>query len=560
MNTLKIFSLLLLGTATIGQAQDIEQAKKAMDAEQYEKAKSMLKSIIQAKPANGKAAFFLGNVYLKQNIEDSAKIYFQKGLTATDGARLNYIGLGQLDLDNNNVVGAKTNFDTATKDMKKKDIEEYIYVAKAYMNSDKRDYKTALEYLNKAKAINPTDALTQMTLGDAYYGEKNQNEAYAAYRNAFQTDPTLIRAKMQLGVLLKGAKSYTEAVKAFDNVIAADANYGPVYRELAETYYYWGNNEPKKYNEYIQKALSYYEKYMSMTDYSLTSRMRHADFLILAKDYKALEVEANKMKELDKVNPRILRYLGYSAYENGNVDVAIKSLQDFIGNPSNKIIARDYMYLGLAKLRKANNLETKTLDQNLFNAGVADIKKSVEMEINMTNDLSEVGKKFYEQKLFKEASVIYEIATSNPNSKNFLLDNFYLGNSLYYKNTKKDVVKADPVDLQKADAAFGKVIEASPTTQDAYIFRARTNTLLENEPMIIKYYEDYLRVVTEKGEEEVTKNKTKFIESYNNIAASYANTDVAKAKEYFNKTLALDPTNTYATESLKTLGSGKPKK
>ena len=71
--------------------------------------------------------------------------------------------------------------------------------------------------------------------------------------------------------------------------------------------------------------------------------------------------------------------------------------------------------------------------------------------------------------------------------------------------------------------------------------------------MIIKYYEEYLKVVTEKGEEEVTKNKAKFIESYNNIAASYANTDKSKAKEYFNKTLALDPTNTYATESLKTL-------
>jgi tetratricopeptide (TPR) repeat protein len=133
------------------------------------------------------------------------------------------------------------------------------------------------------------------------------------------------------------------------------------------------------------------------------------------------------------------------------------------------------------------------------------------------------------------------------------LDNFYLGNSLYFNNTKKEVVKPDPIELQKADAAFGKVIEASPTTQDAYIFRARTNRLLENDDMIIKYYEDYLRVVTEKGPEEVTKNKAKFIESYNNIAASYANTDKAKAKEYFNKTLALDPTNTYATESLKTL-------
>lgn len=553
MNKLKIFSLLLVITASIANAQEIDPVKKAIDAEQYEKAKTMLKSLIKTKPENGKFSFLLGNIYLKQGIEDSAKIVFQKGLTGTEGAKMNYIGLGQMDLNTNNVSSAESNFASATKDIKKKDIEPYIYIAKAYMNADKPDFNKALLYLNKAKEINPTDALLQLAFGDAYYGSKNQNESYAAYRNAYNTDNSLIRAKMQLGVLLKGAKAYNEAVKSYDNVIATDPNYGPVYRELAETYYYWGSNEPKKFNEYIQKALTYYEKYMSLTDYSLASRMRQADFLILAKDYKALEVVANKMKELDNVNPRILRYLGYSAYENGNIDVAIKSLQDFMANPSNKIIARDYMYLGLAKLKKANNIETNTVDTSIFDAGVADIKKSVEMEITMTNDLSEIGKKFYEQKKFKEAAVIYEIAVTNPDSKNFLLDNFYLGNSIYFSNTQKDVVKVDPVALQKADAAFGRVIEASPTTQDAYIFRARTNRLLENDEMMAKYYEEYLRVVTEKGPEEVTKNKTKFIESYNLLAANYANFDKVKAKEYFNKTLALDPTNQYALESLKVL-------
>jgi hypothetical protein len=283
--------------------------------------------------------------------------------------------------------------------------------------------------------------------------------------------------------------------------------------------------------------------------------MRHADFLILAKDYKALEAEANAMKELDKVNPRIFRYLGYSAYENGNVDAAISALENFIATPTNKIIARDYLYLGLAKMKKANNLETKVVDALVFDAGVAQLKKAVEMEITMTNDLSEIGKKFYEQKLFKEAAVIYEIAVTNVNSKNYLLDNFYLGNSLYYNNTKKDVVKPDPIQLQKADVAFGNVITASPTTQDAYIFRARTNNLLENDEMIIKYYQQYIDVVTAKGEEEMAKPavKTKFIESYNAIGAAYANTDKVKAKEYFGKTLALDPLNDYATQSLKLL-------
>jgi Flp pilus assembly protein TadD len=553
MNIFKLFFLVLLTTTTVGNAQDIEQIKKMIDAEKYEKAKSSLKSLIQTKPNNGYATFLLGNIYLKQGIEDSAKIYFQKGLTTSELKHFNHIGIGQLDLNTNNLILAKVNFALAAKEIKKKEVTEYIYIAYAYMNANKPDYKEALDVLNKAKAINPTDANLQMALGDAYYGNKNQNEAYAAYRNAFQADNSLIRANMQLGVLLKGAKAYNEAVKAFDNVVATDSNYGPVYRELAETYYYWGNNEPKKYNEYIKKALGYYEKYMSLTDYSLNSRMRHADFLILAKDYPALEVEANKMKELDKVNPRILRYLGYSAYENGNTDVAIKSLDDFISNPTNKIIARDYLIRGLAKLKKSNNQETKTVDLAMFNQGIADIKKSVEMEITMTNDLSEIGKKFYEQKLFNEAAAIYEIAVTNVNSKNYILDNFYLGNSIYYNNTRKEVVSVDKVALQKADAAFGKVIEASPTTQDAYIFRARANRLMENDEVMVEYYEEYLKIVTEKGSEEVAKNKTKFIESYNSIASVYANTDKAKAKEYFAKTLALDPTNTYATDSMKIL-------
>jgi tetratricopeptide (TPR) repeat protein len=555
MNKFKIFSVALLASVTVSHAQDLDQAKKVIDAEQFEKAKSLLKTLIQTKPSNGKAAFLLGNVYLTQNIADSAKIYFQKGLSASEDSKLNYIGLGQMDLDNDNLAAAQANFALATSDMKKKDIERYIYIGKAYMNANKPDYKNALAVLSKAKMVNPQDAQLQLVLGDAFFGDKNQNEAYAAYRNAFQIDPTLIRAKVQQGVLLKGAKAYAEAVAAFDNVTASSPSYGPVYRELAETYYYWGVNQSKNYKEYIQKGLLYYEKYMSLTDYSLTSRMRHADFLIRAKDYAALEIEANKMKELDNVNPRILRYLGYSAYENGNAEAAVKALEDFIANPTNKIIAGDYLYLGLAKMKKATNPETKVVDAVAFQTAVSNIKKAVEMEITVTNELSEVGKKFYEQKMFKEAATIYEIAITNVNSKNYLLDNFYLGNSIYRENTKKEVVKPDPIALQKADSAFGNVIAASPTTQDAYIFRARINSLLENGVLMTKFYEEYINAVTANGAEELAKptNKTKLVEAYNTIAANYINSDKVKAKEYFGKTLALDPANKYATDSLKSI-------
>ena len=552
MNKYKIFSLALVAT-TIAKAQDLEPAKKAIDAEQFEKAKGLLKSVIQAKPTNGKANFLLGTIYLKQNISDSASIYFQKGLACSDGARFNTIGLGQLDLEVNNKAAAQSKFDLVIKDLKKKDTEEYIYIARAYMNADKPDYKSAIAILTKAAATNQNDAQIQLALGDAYYGDKNQNDSYLAYRNAYQYDNTLIKAKMQLGVLLKGAKVYTEAVKAYNEVIAINPNYGPVYRELAETYYLWGNNIPKTYDENIQKALGFYEKYMSLTDHSITSRMRHADFLILAKDYKDLELEANKMKELDGVNPRILRYLGYSAYENGNVDVALKSLQDYTANTANKIIPRDYLYLGQAKIKKGASADGKTIDPTQLASGIADFKKAIDMEPLAANELNEIGKKLYDQKAFAAAAAVFEVAVSNPNSKNYLIDNFYLGNSLYYDNTRKDIVKADSGALQKADIAFGNVITASPTTQDAYLFRARTNRLLENDQMMVTYYQQYIDVVTAKGDEEIAKNKTKFIESYNNIASTFANTDKVKAKEFLSKTLALDPANAYALEAMKLL-------
>ena len=552
MNKFKIFSLALVAT-TIAKAQDLEPAKRALDAEQFEKAKSLLKSVIQAKPSNGRAAFLLGNIYLQQNISDSASIYFRKGLAASEDAKLNNVGLGQLDLDANNRAAAQSRFDLVLKDVKKKDTDEYIYVARAFMNADKPDYKTAITLLTKAATANPNDAQVQLALGDAYYGDKNQNDSYIAYRNAYQFDSKLIRAKMQLGVLLKGAKAYTEAVKAYNEVIAINTNYGPVYRELAETHYLWGNNIPKTYDENIKKALGFYEKYMSLTDYSINSRMRHADFLILAKDYKALELEANMMKELDGVNPRILRYLGYSAYENGNVDVALSSLQKYTANPTSKIIPRDYLYLGQAKIKKGTSADGKVVETTQLAAGIADLKKAVEMEPLAINELNDIGKKLYDQKAFTAAAAVFEMAVTNANSKNYLIDNFYLGNSLYYDNTRKDVIKPDPVALQKADVAFGNVILASPTTQDAYIFRARTNKLLDNDEMIVKNYEEYLRVVTEKGVEEVAKNKTKFIEAYNNIGAVFANSNSAKAIEYFNKTLVLDPANEYALSSVKLL-------
>ena len=560
LNTMNIskftLGVALFASAISVQAQDINQAKRAIDAEQYESAKSLLKSIIKEKPSNGEAFFTLGNVYLTQKVQDSAKLYFQNGLSASDKGLLNNIGLGQIDLDANNSAAAQAKFALVTKEMRKKDFQEYIYIGRAYINAEKPDYKSAIDILNKAVAINSSDAQLQLTLGDAYYGNGKQNEAYVAYRNAFQADNTLLRAKMQLGVLLKGAKSYDEALKAYNEVIAINPNYGPVYRELAETYYKIARNKPSQAAANYKTAMGYYDKYMSLTDYSIHSRMRRADFMILVEDYVALEVEANKMIELDKVNPRIYRYLGYAAYKNGNVDVAIKSLENFINSPGNKAIALDYLYLGLTKIKKGTSADGSSIEAAALQAGLVDIKKAIEMEPLAVQDLSEVGKNMFSKKLYSEAAALFEFGANTKESTTFLDDNIYYGLAHYYANVyKAKDAKVDTVALEKSIVAFNKVLEASPSYLEAYLYLARTNRLLEKDDVMVKNYEDYVAKVTELGAEEVAKDavKAKIIESYNNIAASYANTDKAKAIEYFNKTLALDAANTYANESIKIL-------
>ena len=557
MNISKVtLGVALFASAITVQAQDINQAKRAIDAEQFESAKSILKSIIKDKPSNGDAFFTLGNVYLTQKVQDSAKLYFQNGLSASDKGFLSNIGLGQMDLDANNTSAAQAKFAVVTKEMKRKDFQEYISIAKAYMNAEKPDYKSAIEILNKAVAINSTDAQVQLALGDAYYGDGKQNEAYVAYRNAFQADNTLLRAKMQLGVLLKGAKSYDEALKSYNEVIAINPNYGPVYRELAETYYKIARNKPSQAAANYKTAMGYYDKYMSLTDYSIHSRMRRADFMILVEDYVALEAEANKMIELDKVNPRIYRYLGYAAYKNGNVDVAKKSLENFINAPANKAIALDYLYLGLIKFKKGTSADGTTIEPAAFEAGLGDIKKAIEMEPLAVQELSEVGKNMFSKKLYNQSASIFEFGANTKESTTYLDDNIYYGLAHYYANVyKAKDAKVDAVALEKSIVAFGKVLEASPNYLEAYLYLARTNRLLEKDDAMVKNYEDYVAKTMELGAEEVAKDavKAKIIESYNNIAASYANTDKAKAIEYFNKTLALDAANSYANESIKIL-------
>lgn len=544
-------ALVMLGSAVF--AQNLSDAKKAIDAEQYQKAKNDLKALIAAKPEDAGNYFFLGNVYLKTDYPDSAKAAFTKGASANAEYPLNYVGLGAVELGNSNASGAKASFDKALALLKKKDYDALLYIGKAYTYAPKPDYAKAVEYLEKANVLSKgKDAEVFLALGDAYRGQMKNSEAYSAYRTAFDLDKSMVRAKVELGVINKLAKAFQESVNEFNSVVASNPNYGPVYRELAETYYLWANADQKQYDARIKQALQYYQKYMDLTDRSLESRMRHADFLILAKEYKALEQEAQEMAKLDKANPRIYRYLAYAAFENGHYAESIKALKDFMGKvePS-RLISQDYMYLGRGQIQAGEQAE-----------GIANLKKAVELDSTNAEVMSEIGKTLFSARKYDQAAEIYEIAVKNPKSKTIVYDSFYLGMAHYFDYASKSANKDNPPSkdiLVKADSAFSYVIQRSPTTPDAYLYRGRINRMLDDESnpkgLMVPYYEKFIEVVlTKPNAESDARNKKNLNEAYSNLGAFYMNSDKTKAKEYFNKALALDPGDTYSSDALKSLG------
>ncbi len=561
MKTIKFLSLFLIGFSL--QAQDLQQAKNAIDAEQYQKAKTILKSLVNSNPDKGENFFYLADIYLIQKDQDSAKIYLDKGLQSKNNAHFNYIGLGHIDLNNNSIQGATTNFNKALENIKKRDTEELIQVGRAYINSDNPNYKKAIEFLTRAVQADPKSAHALLYLGDAYLGDKNTNDAFRSYRDALDLDKDLKRAKLQMAVITKNAKAFNEAVKALNEIKNSDPNYGPVYRELAETYYYWGTDNVSKYKEYNATALENYRKYMSLTDTALDSRMRYADFLILTKDYATLEVEANKMKAEQNVNPRIYRYLGYAAFENKNYQESVEALANFF-EKGKKFIAKDYITLAKAKLAMSKK-DGQIIDESKFEEALVDLETAVKQDASFGGEFSELGEELYKEKLYLAAAKVFSFAIQDKTSATYTLDNMYLGNAaLFYVSGVQsekaedgkpftEEEKTELLDLlEKGDLAYDSVIEASPTTQDAYANKAKINRIIDtispNQVAIqkaVQSYESYIQVVTEKGEAELSKDRTKreLLAGHMFLGAEYTkNNDKAKALEHFKTALTLNPT------------------
>ena len=561
MRTIILSSFVTILSAVAVNAQDLEQVKKTIDAEKFSEARKSLKSMVETTPDKGKNYFYLGQVYLALEKQDSAKVYFEKGKVTKDAGHLNLIGLGQLNLLEGNSSAAETNFASALTIAKKKNTEEQIFITQAYLKATNPDVSKALAAAKLAVASDPKSALAQIALGDALVANKNVNDAYVAYRTAGELDKTSLRAPLQLAIITRNAQAFPEALKAFNDILAINPSYGPAFREKAETNLAWAYAKKSLFEEKIAAALEDYKKYMSLTDVSTDAKIKYADFLILSKKWKELEAEALAIQKLDKVNPKVFKYLGYAYSENGNPDGAIKSLTDYMTKvDAKKINGKDYLYLAKAKL--ATSMDDKGIisNQTKFSEAISDLTKAAELNPNLNTEFTEIGIKLYSGKAYLEAAKLFELAVKNTNSKSYSRDNFLLGNSiLFYSESKTAAQKAAlTAEFIKANNAYAEAIRISPNTQDVYFYKGQLNRVIgtpEANAQAVLDYEGYVKTVTAKGETEMAKAAVKenLFETYSFIGANYATTDKAKAIENFKKAAEINPNDVFVKESLQAL-------
>lgn len=547
--------LLLMGS-TASFAQSLADAKKAIDAEQYQKATSMLKTLVANQPKEGDNYFNLGKVYLLTDDIDSARAAFTNGTTADAKNALNYVGLGQADLLQGNAANAKTNFDKAV-DLRGKDYQTYLAIGRAYIDQKNVDYAQALPNLQKADELDSKDKdpETFLALADFYAYQRKNTEAYPMYLRALDINPNLSRAHVQIGKMYKDAFAFPEAEAEIKKVIETDPNYGPAYRELAEVQMQWSFADPKNGPAKKAEALQNMRKYLDLTDKSFDSRLRYAQFLVYASDFETLEKEVATLNAPDPKNPKtfvVTRMRGYSSIENKNYEQGLKYMNELFGRTqdASRILGSDYLYLGRAQ-------------QNLGQDSLAyiNIAKAVELDSTKVEELATIGNKYYTAKNFAKAAEVYEkVVKANSKNPNIAMAYYYLGASNYfawaYANQGGNTTSKDM--LVKADTAFSKLTKLAPDYEVAYLYRARVNKNLDDAEntgkLAVPYYEKYIEIITSKGKE--AASKTQLVEAYNYLGAVWAATDKEKAKEYFNKTLALDPSNALATDNLKFLAGG----
>ena len=587
---LVVFCLAITGDAF---GQSLKDAIRLTVNEQYDEATQLFQQLIQREPTNAVNYYYFGDNYIQQENLDSAKIIFQKGLDLDSKNPLNLIGLGAVLLYDAKVAEAnttaekawqaysamKTAYDNspnktepsrmevekalansekakAEADKEKLKVEQakvffdktlivagtknavaYIELAKTLTAAPKKDLLKAMEHIEKALALDARSVEAFIAKGDIFT-ERNEGTAAAEnYNKALDIDKISLKAILRKAILYRRTTSYDIAIETLLEAIKIDPSFAPAYRELAENYF------AKRTKEGLAKGIEYYNQYLTISKNNFSARLRYAVFLFIAKEYQRALTETIQLLQIKPDNIVALRIKAYCSLETGDFKTTKATLEKlFLKLEKNKIDKKDYEYYGKSLAKT---------DQDSL--AIIYFRQAFDMDTNRTDLLKEIGDAFYKLKKYNEAAAAYKEKIDSRTGVT-ATDYLKLGQAYYFASLPVQNPDSLHALLMNADSAFAKLNELSPKYASGFLWRAKTNALMDSTSALglaRPHYEKYTAVALA-DTVNLSKYKDGLIESYKYFGAFYYSHDenIDESERWWKKVLELNPADEQAKKVL----------
>jgi tetratricopeptide (TPR) repeat protein len=513
-----LLSFLLFAGLT-GISQSLDQALKDMESGRYQKAKKTLKELSAKEPSNGLLLYYTGELYYQTGKPDSAKIFYESGSKANPDLALNYIGLGKTTIKTDELQGRKY-FEKALS-IKSADTKALTALAEFYINSKEfQDLNAAIALLDKAMKQEPQNYLPYSLYGDLHLNRNEGSKALEKYDKAISLNKNIAESYLKLGRLYARAMNTEISMENYRKGILADSNYAPLYKEMAEIHY-----KNRKYD----KGLQSYRKYMEKTDRNDENDFRYASFLYMNKEYGEVAKILAELTSKNYNSAIAYRLLAYSYYETGDFVKGLEAMNKFWKySEKGKVLPADYEYYG--RLLARNKMDS---------LAIINLNKSLQMDSSKSDIYTELGGIYFSKEKYPEACGAYFNKCSRAGVS--AQDYFNYGRALYFRK-----------DYTRADSIFGKLNEIKPSFALGHLWRARVNSMFDQDAKEGKakpYYEQFILLASPEKE----KYKKELTESYSYIGFYFLTRDQTKSKEAWKKVKELDPSNKKADEALKAL-------
>ena len=565
MKSLVILFLFLVTSVVTSPAQGTAQLGFTyLEEQQFNSARNCFLLHLRTKPADLVAMLGLADSYLALNEVDSARLVYQKILSADPQSPFALTGMGKVALLNKDRAGESNYFERARR-ADKANPEIYCAIADGCIQLNRKDTATALVYLRHGLDLHPKFARLHLTMGRLEAARKNYGAAINAFDRAIFFDPKSAIAYRESGIIQLRAHSYRDALHSLNKSIAIQPDQILGYKYLGDLCYSTG-----KYAE----AETAYQTYLERADVTTDDEERFAITLFFNKKYKEAETLLERVMTENGDESVLLRIRGYIAFETGAIQNGISIMNRFFQlHDPKKNIASDYGYY--AKLLQKAGEDLKAMEN---------YRKALALDQANTEFLEELAKLASKEKLHLEAVTCYNKLIGLGADKT--VNSFLVGREYYFEGeqwrtrydslmhlpqTSRIVVTDSTVVKSKmilyyhlADSAFDVVCKLNASYAGGYIWRGRIQSILDPEAKTTAAKDNYQKAMflLEKGD--AAKNQKSIIECYKYLGSYYylgyerlyqsdkkLSADMRKKSiEYFTKIKSLDPTDLQAIDVL----------